>query len=230
MKPLSATACLRRGWSGFSRQPLRAAAAFGGLLAIVAGGLVVPWVNFVFLLLFLAPCLGGFPKMALRLADGERIEFRDLRFGFQHYERFLSVVWLGYLMTVFLAAPLLVGLWIARHFASEALVPWVLGGSGLIALNLELVVLHPYLFVGLLAADRPRGVAVNDLLEESARLVAPHRWQLLGQALAFGFLALSGLVVFGVGFALTAPLGGAAFAAQYRWLSRDPVDQRLVKR
>ncbi|MEM8960877.1 MAG: hypothetical protein AAGD38_05325 [Acidobacteriota bacterium] len=186
------------------RRPISALTGFLVLTAIIVVGCVLPRWNLLFILLALAPCFGGFPFLGLALLDHRPIDPRLLLGGFRQYQRFLSIFWLGYFTLVFLAAPLLIALWIARHVTGDAIDPWVIGSGIAAALALQLVVMHRYVFVFWLAADQPPEVPVAELVDRSAAWVARRPVTTTVETLLLAVLLVLG------------PIGLGALAAYYR--------------
>lgn len=180
---------------------------------------MAPWINFPFLFLAFAQLMAGFVFLSLRLVDDRSPRFADLFAGFRLYERYLGLFWVGYVLLIFLGAPFLVGLWVQKHLAPAPARPAVLAVSGALALVLQLVVLYRYLFVFHVAAEAPREASIAEIGETSARLMTGRSPRLLAEALALATFALSGLLVYRVGWIVTLPVASCALAARYRSLS-----------
>ncbi|MEM9552615.1 MAG: hypothetical protein AAGC60_00020 [Acidobacteriota bacterium] len=219
----SAVACLRAGLAVCLRRPL---VAFGGLpvlvLAIVVGCLV-PLFNFAFLLLGLAPLVGSLPVVALALVDGERIRAATLLGGFRRYERSLALFWVGYLMLIVSALPLLVALWVDRHVTPPSWQPLVLGAAVAVAVILAAVLLHRYALAFFVAVDVPRGRPVSEVLERAAMWIDIERRAILVRLGIFAAVGLLGGALFGVGLLLTLPVALTATAVLYRALEPGPL-------
>ncbi|MDY7094348.1 MAG: hypothetical protein SX243_15365 [Acidobacteriota bacterium] len=212
--PQSLASALHRGARAVARQPIAAAASFGGLGLLVAAGCLVPWANIAFILFALAPLLGGAPALALALIHRQPVGAELLFRGFRTYERFLGLFWLGYLLLGFLAFPWLLVLALGRHLPpllqSAA---WGLGAAAAVA-GLGLAAAR-WLFVFLIAAEAPPEVSLDAVLQAAADLSHGRRWRCLGHGLACGALALSGLALLGIGALVTVPWAAGTLAALY---------------
>lgn len=193
---------------------------FGLLVALAAGGCLVPWLNFPFILFALAPLAGGMPALALALIAGRPLPVALVFAGFRTYERFLGIFWVGYLLAGALCLPLLFALAFARHFPPlvETL---LLAGGGLFALAALAASMARWLFVLFVAAEAGREVALDRVLETASRRTAGRRWRAFGWGLGALVLALSGALLAGVGLLLTVPLAAATLAALYRGLAGE---------
>ncbi|MEM9291134.1 MAG: hypothetical protein AAGD01_05610 [Acidobacteriota bacterium] len=233
---LTVAESLKRGALPLRAHPVAIAGIGAAFAAVAVGGCLLPWLNFPFLLFGLAPWLGGIPSAALDLLDEQRPEPRWLIRGFRHYERYLGLCWLTYLISALAAMPWLIALWLGRQLPADgsmaALLPWF----GLAATTgLWSLLLLPHLFAPFALAEAASGSlppATGDVapgspsgleraLELSRRLCSPSLRRPLLHASAMFFLAVSGLALFGLGALWTVPWALLSSAAQYRHLRRQ---------
>ncbi|MEO1367894.1 MAG: hypothetical protein AAFX50_12025, partial [Acidobacteriota bacterium] len=157
---LGAGSAAARPFSSFLVMPL--------LVAVAAGGCVVPLVNLAFLLVGLAPVAGGLPAVALAVARGDGAAARSAWDGFRHFERCLSLLWVPYLIAVGAAIPLLFALWADRRLFYSDAHPALFVVAGLLSLALFLGPLHRYAFAPFAAFSIERGTPFPAVLAHAA--------------------------------------------------------------
>ena len=210
------------------RRPLASFGGFALLTGVIFGGCVLPWFNFLFLLVLLAPLFGGYPHLILALLDQQPFRFPLFWAGFRQYERFLSLFWLTYLMTIFLCFPLLITLWLVRHTSLDGRLGVGLGIG--ISTLLWIGLMHRYLFVFFLAAERPRETTVDEILRTSEALIAPQRGRVIAVSFALLLFGAAGGLLFllpvrggglmaGAVLGVTLPVAGCGLGWLYRSMS-----------
>ncbi|MEM6457713.1 MAG: hypothetical protein AAF772_21670 [Acidobacteriota bacterium] len=185
------------------------------------------------LLAAFAPLVGAVPQIALALEDGRPLAWNAPLLGFRRYQRWLSLVWVSYLLAVFLTMPTLIGLWLGRRIvphavdtvaAAEQIAAILLALGALTSLTLLIAVLHPYVLVPLRAADAAPDVPVQRLIDDGVAALGEGaaRRRTLAAAVALLLCGAIGLLAAGVGLLITLPPAACALAALYR--ARVPLD------
>ena len=206
---------LRQALASARRHPMATFLGLPSVPVLAAVGCWLPWFNFPFVLLALAPLLGGWPTIALAVARDQTMKPWAPFLGFRRYERFLALFGGPYLIACLAAMPVFVALWVDRHVLyGEG--GWILfGGSGALSLGILFAVLHPFVLAPFVAADLEPREPFPRLLERSRELVEGRRTAVWGRVGELLLVATSGLLLGGVGVALTLPLAAVASAHLY---------------
>lgn len=201
----------RRPWATFGLVPLT--------VAVTVGGSLMPWLNFPFLLVALAPTLGSLPMIGLAAVRDEPLPSWAPFIGFTRYERYLALFWVPYLVAIGAAAPFLVGFWVDLRITHGDGRLWVLGLPALVSLGLLFTVLHRYVFAPIAAADLDRDLAFQDLLDRSAARLEGRRRAVFQRLFVLGAFGLGGGLLYAPLLFITAPI--ALLASVHLYLALD---------
>ncbi|MCG8461220.1 MAG: hypothetical protein MI919_33455 [Holophagales bacterium] len=228
----SAWSCLVRAVRRSAARPL-AAVALVSWGVLLAAGCLLPRVGFLFVLGVLPAGFGGLWRLALAIEGAATPDpkslasvWRHLQVGFARYERFLSLFWIGYLVTIASCGPLFLALWLDRHLTPEWARLGLFSGAGSLSLAILALALHPYLFAFFVAAELPRGSRVQQVLDTARSLVTGRVRGILPRSAGIVAVGLSGsaALVSGIsapgwrlaGLAITLPMALVALAHLYR--------------
>lgn len=209
--------CFDRSWQAVrSRLGLLMLATMA--LVVLSGAVTsIPVGGPVIALGLLGPVKGGYSWLVLKAVRGRPCGLRDLLFGFGPM---LTHVVLVSLLADF---PLELGLWLARNVATlssggdrEKLTLLVLL---FVAWIPSLYLYAAWFFARLLVMDK--GLAFWPALDLSRRVVS-QRWPTMVALLVLSHgVALLGLLILGIGFLLTVPIGVGATVSAYEELFRE---------
>lgn len=236
-KLLTASEALSQGWETYKQF---FGLVLGGYLiyGVVAFiGAVIPFVNFLFVLLVLPPLVGGFVRFMLGVARKESPQFSVLFEGFNEYGKWMGVTWAWIAILAICAVPFVLLVTIAEAIAgpiSNALARdfWdiaeplrlILGGIGLVAgIVILLILLSRYLFVMFIAAEHT--ISTRDAFRQSAVMTDGFRPKLLWLILQLGLFSFVGGLALGIGQLVTAPVAQLGFIAVYLELKSSSQEQ-----
>ena len=215
--------CLHQALRAILRHPVATLVGIPLLFAIAAAGSVAPWVGVFFLLLAAPQLLGAVPAIALAAIDAkpaERVDWKLLVHGFRHYERWLGLFGVAYLVTVALAIPTILAFWLRLRILPESAGDPVLGAGIVVSAVLWLGVFHRYVFAPFVAVGLPRDEPMQRVLDQAEELLRGGRRELLPPAAVLVLICASGtLTPHSVGLVVTLPVGVFGLASLYRRVS-----------
>ena len=232
-KAPSAPALIAEAARRASRRPVATWLGLPLTVGLAIGGCLVPLLNFPFILIALAPTVGSLPMIAVAVARGDAVPWWAPLLGFRRYERFLGLFWVPYLFAAGASIPLLLALWIDRNFFYGKVGPPLILPALAISVTLLAVLLHRYVLAPFVAADLARDRPLSEVLERAAGLVEGRRLEVFLHLFVIVLFGFSGVLVFGVGVLITAPLAIVAGAGLCLRLEERQVFQgpaRLIDR